>query len=644
MIFLRNPGKNGVHRESDRTAAYYTIGPASTEGPDDAQPWPRLGGAVASSGRHGPMTRLYVDGPTLVRAVGAAVANLEKHVEEVDSLNVFPVPDGDTGSNMLATMRAALAEAERLPPHQKDLDGVAEALSRGALTGARGNSGVILSQIIRGMTQGADGRRRANGLDLAAGLRHGSEQAYGAVLTPVEGTILTVIRDAADAAESAAGRQPHVEAVLADVIEAAASSVQRTPSLLPVLEDAGVVDSGGQGLYRVLEGMLQVDGDEDAAPVSRATPVLIRDTATIAEAPGHVLERHGAAGHAHDHAAGGVEHGYETEYLLTSSDAAIDVTTLRETIQATGDSVLVAGDERLVRVHVHGARPDLAIAAGLRWGRLGSVSIRDLDDQVAHESTAPGAGSARSASTRAADDPRSLAPGPAEADRAVPAGGPSEARDVALVAIAGADGLAEVLGSLGARVVRPAHGSRPSVGEIAEGILAAGASEVIVLPNDGDAVLAAGHADVLTPMVSVKVIPTRNAAEGIAAAVTYDPAKSLDDNAVRMEAESSSLRTFTVTTAARDSVVDGEEIRQDQVIALDAARHLLARADTVEAAALDALAGFEDFELVTCYWGTGVDPGERQRLRERIEQAGPAVEVEMVRGDQRHDHLLVAVE
>ncbi len=207
------------------------------------------------------MTRLYVDGPTLIRAVAAATRNLERHVDEVDSLNVFPVPDGDTGSNMLATMRAALAAAEALPDDQRDLDSVAEALSRGALSGARGNSGVILSQIIRGMTHGADGRRRASGLDLAQGLRKGSEVAYESVLTPVEGTILTVIRDAAEAAESAAGRQPHVEAVLAVVIEAAASSVQRTPMLLPVLSDAGVVDSGGQGLYRVLEGMLQVDPD-----------------------------------------------------------------------------------------------------------------------------------------------------------------------------------------------------------------------------------------------------------------------------------------------------------------------------------------------------------------------------------------------
>ena len=253
------------------------------------------------------MTRLYVDGPMLIRAVRAATRNLERHVDEVDSLNVFPVPDGDTGSNMLATMKSALAEAEALPEDERDLDSVADALSKGALTGARGNSGVILSQIIRGMTHGADGKRRATGIEFAEGLRKGSEVAYASVLTPVEGTILTVIRDAAEAAETAAGRQPHVEAVLAEAIEAAASSVQRTPMLLPVLEDAGVVDSGGQGLYRVLEGMLQVEGGSRRRIVSRPAQSGLRP------APAAAVEA------IHDQGHTGIdEHGYETQYVISS--------------------------------------------------------------------------------------------------------------------------------------------------------------------------------------------------------------------------------------------------------------------------------------------------------------------------------------
>ncbi|MEX1295545.1 MAG: DAK2 domain-containing protein [Candidatus Limnocylindrales bacterium] len=562
------------------------------------------------------MTRLYVDGPTLIRAVRAATRNLERHVDEIDSLNVFPVPDGDTGSNMLATMKAALAEAEALPESERDLDSVADALSKGALTGARGNSGVILSQIIRGMTHGADGKRRASGIEFAEGLRKGSEVAYQSVLTPVEGTILTVIRDAADAAATAAGRQPHVEAVLAETIEAAASSVQRTPTLLPVLEDAGVVDSGGQGLYRVLEGMLQVEGGGRRARSSRPP-----QTAAAAVEPISLSALNGQG----QPGGSAAEHGYETQFIVSSAAAAIDVPALREAIQAVGDSVVVAGDERLVRVHVHGERPDLAIAAGLPWGRLSQVEVLDLDDQVAHNQAH-------------SPDHDHLEPA-TEATQA-----PAEAPAIALVAVTRAPGLADVLASFGARIVVPGHGSRPSVGEIAEAILASGAGGVIVLPNDRDAILAAGQAASLAPLVSVEVIPTRNAAEGIAAAFAFDPDASLAANVERMRADAESLRSFTVITAAKDSVVDGRPVKEGQILALDAGRHLLAAGDDVESVTLKALSRFEDVELITLYCGDSEGGGASSALCERIELAGFGAEVEVINGGQPHDHLLVAVE
>jgi hypothetical protein len=212
------------------------------------------------------------------------------------------------------------------------------------------------------------------------------------------------------------------------------------------------------------------------------------------------------------------------------------------------------------------------------------------------------------------------------------------------VAVTTADGLAQVFESLGARVVRPRHGMRPSVGEIAEGILAAGASEAIVLPNDRDAILAAGQADGLTPMVTVRVIPTRNAAEGIAAAVAFDPDATLEESVERMGEEARALRSFRVVTAAKDSVVDGIAVHEGQVLALDAARHLLASGDDVEAVTLKALATFDDFELITLYCGRSEGPGQSLALCEHIELAGFGAEVEVVDGGQPHDHLLVAVE
>ena len=283
--------------------------------------------------------------------------------------------------------------------------------------------------------------------------------------------------------------------------------------------------------------------------------------------------------------------------------------------------MVVAGDERLTRVHVHGERPDLALAAGLAWGRLSQVEVLDLDDQVAHN------------------------PAHLERDHGQPqAPAPVSAPAVAIVAVTGAPGLADVLASFGARIVVPGHGSRPSVGEIAEGVLASGASQVIVLPNDRDAILAAGQAASLTPLVTVEVIPTRNAAEGIAAAFAFHADDDLEANVERMRAEAQALRSFTVITAAKDSVVDGTPVEQGQVLALDAGRHLLAAGSDVETVAVRALDTYEDFELVTIYTGQSEGTGESTALCERIELGGFGVEVEVIHGGQPHDHLLVAVE
>ena len=612
-----------------RTGAYYTIGLASPEGAEAVEPPHSTRQSLRSGTAQPAMTRLFCDGPTLLRAVAAAVANLEQHVEEVDALNVFPVPDGDTGSNMLATMRAALAQAERLSMTEQSLRNVAAALRQGALRGARGNSGVILSQIIRGMTDGADGRRRATGLDLAQGLRRGSDVAYDSVLTPVEGTILTVIRDAATAAEVAAGHQPHVESVLAVTIEAAARSVQRTPSLLPLLEEAGVVDSGGQGLFRLLEGTLHVagparEGATPKPPPRRVAPPLSQAPWMAASAGAHEAGAHEAGARVtrarptrSDEGDGHSQHGYETEFVVSAGEGRLDIETIRSELQGAGESIIVAGDDHMARVHVHGMRPDLALGIGVRWGRLGSVSVKDLDAQV----------EARTLGARTA--------GPA--DGAPRAG-------IAMLAVAPAAGLAATLEGLGARVIRPAHGARPSVGEIAAGILAAGAAEVIVLPNDRDAHLAAGQAASLTPLVTVAVVPTRNAAEGIAAALAFDGDADLAHNTDVMAAEAGALRSFSVSQAARDSLIDGTTVHAGEVIALDAGRTLLTAAETVEAATLQALSRLGDFELVTCYRGAALEAARADRLAQAIRARFGAVEVEVVTGGQPHDHLLVAVE
>ena len=310
------------------------------------------------------MARRSCDGEGLLGAFQAAVANLEAHVDEINALNVYPVPDGDTGSNMYATVKAALDEAEAAT--DRSTERIAAAISFGALMGARGNSGVITSQIFRGMAEGLGGKSRFNGLDLAHALSLGAKTAYGAVAKPVEGTILTVIRESADAAVKAAERDNDIETVLAATLAASEKSVARTPSLLAILREAGVVDSGGQGLYRLFQGALLHLVGQSPAGAARE-----RSHAGAGVKPSTLVA----------HADEGF--GYETMYLLQpNGSGGLDVDAIRDHLESIGESVLVAGDRRALKIHVHNERPDLVIGYGLSVGALSRISIENLDNQA----------------------------------------------------------------------------------------------------------------------------------------------------------------------------------------------------------------------------------------------------------------------
>src|SRR5215203_3058564 len=310
------------------------------------------------------MARKSCDGAGLLDAFRAAVANLEAHVDEINGLNVYPVPDGDTGTNMVATVKAALEEAEATAGQPADR--VAAAISFGALMGARGNSGVITSQIFRGMSEGLAGKRRFNGLDLAHALSQGAKTAYGAVAKPVEGTILTVIRESAVGAVDAAERDNDIETVLGATLAAAEKSVARTPSLLAILREAGVVDSGGQGLYRLFQGAL-------LHLVGRSPAGAARDRSHA----GSGVKPSTLVAHADE------GFGYETMFLLQpNGSGGLDVDAIRDHLESIGESVLVAGDRRALKVHVHNERPDLVIGFGLTVGALSRISIENLDNQA----------------------------------------------------------------------------------------------------------------------------------------------------------------------------------------------------------------------------------------------------------------------
>ena len=582
------------------------------------------------------MTRRSCDGAGLLEAFRAAVANLDAHVDEINALNVFPVPDGDTGSNMLATVERALAEAEGVAGEPAST--IAQAIKRGSLYGARGNSGVIASQIFGGMADGLGTKRRFNGLDLAFALRTGAERAYQAVTEPVEGTILTVIREAADAAVAAAERDPDIDAVLAATVDAADRSVARTPTLLPILREAGVVDSGGQGLYRLLQGaLLQVVGKAPAATTRETGPARVS-----------LLVAHADEGH-----------GYETVYFVRpNGHGRLDLDAMRERLNAIGESVIVAGDGSEAKIHVHNERPDEVIAYGLALGDLSDITVvnldhqtRDVRDRRVGELTGTAAeqkSSGSAVATLAGTAPADL---DGTADRSTP---PAmwidpRARDgavlpLAVVAVAAGDGLVAEFRARGASaVVTGGQSANPSTGELLAAVDRINAAEIVILPNNRNVVLAASQVAALATR-PVHVVPTRNAIEGLEAILAVAPGLDVAANVARMAEQGRAVRTLQVTRAVRDARVSGKRVKKDQMIVLDPDDGLVAAdRDTVKAI-LAAFATFDaGFEAVNLLYGEGADLAEAEALAARLGEAHPGVEVDVGRGGQPLYPYLIAV-
>jgi len=566
------------------------------------------------------MARRACDGAGLLDAFRAAVANLEVHVDEINALNVYPVPDGDTGSNMLATVRAALDEAEAVAGQPADR--IAAAISFGALMGARGNSGVITSQIFRGMAEALGGKTRFNGLDLAHALSEGARTAYGAVAKPVEGTILTVIRESATAAVTAAERDDDIETVLGATLGAAERSVARTPTLLAILREAGVVDSGGQGLYRLFQGaLLYLAGRSPAGAVGRRARV-------GAGAKVSTLVAHADEGF-----------GYETMFLLQPNGAgSLDVDAIRDHLEAIGESVLVAGDARALKVHVHNERPDEVIGYGLTVGTLSRISVENLDNQ------ARDVRESRAASfTGTTPETEGTAAAAGTANPGAANGGSIPALGV--LAVAPGDGLAAIFREFGvAAIVQGGQSANPSTGELKAAIDSVQARELIILPNNPNVVLAARQVASLTDR-PVVVVPTRNAAEGIAALLALDPQLDAAANASQMTEAARAIQSLVVTEAVRDATIGGRKVKHGQTIALDPDDGLVAVDGDREKAVLAAVASLRPgFELVTIFYGDGADLAEAEAMARRIRAVLPAVDVELRHGGQPFYRYLIAAE
>ncbi|HEX3605299.1 MAG TPA: DAK2 domain-containing protein [Candidatus Dormibacteraeota bacterium] len=579
------------------------------------------GPGVVTTG-HQPL--LEVGGRQMMAGLSSALAWLQANQEVVNDLNVFPVPDGDTGSNMYLTLRSAVEDAAKASDPLSAAV-VMQAAAHGSLMGARGNSGVILSQVFRGFGQGLQGRARVDAGGVAAALGEASAVAYKAVMKPTEGTILTVVREAAAAARRAAEGSNDIRLVLETAVREAHAAVERTPEQLAVLRDAGVVDAGGLGFAVVLEGFARaLDGDlreteETLAALTQprrvGEPQLRRPGGRPAAsgAPAVPGDRRGAAAVA-ERSEGW---GYCTEFLI--GGPGLDVDALREELGSLGESSLVVGDPDLVRVHIHTDDPAALITRAAERGRLSKLKVEDMSSQ--HHDILE----------RAAAEEALRPPAPRKA--------------LGVVSVAPGEGFRAILSGLGADgIVEGGQTMNPSIESLLNAVRAANADSVIILPNNGNVILTALQVDALAPDVTVRVVPTRSLPQGITALLALDPGGDVAANCDRMEEAIAGVTTVEVTHAVRDSTADGQDIHAGDVIAVVDDRITQVGQDhlsVVEAVLEDA--GREP-ELVTVYRGAGVDDDAATTLVEALRRRHPDVEFEVHDGGQDHYPYILSLE
>jgi DAK2 domain fusion protein YloV len=538
---------------------------------------------------------------TMLRAGGQW---LEAHRQVVNSLNVFPVPDGDTGTNMVLTMRSALAEAEIAGDDR--VETVAAAIAHGALMGARGNSGVILSQFLQGLALSFAGQENFAGEDLARAVQQGVETAYQSVVNPVEGTILTVARKAAEAAQQRANTSRDLTVLLADMVAAAKVAEANTPELLPILKEAGVTDSGGQGLVYILEGSLRfLRGEPVEAGPASSTALLLPSTLTVEE----------------------TTYGYDVQFLIQGE--RLNVEEIRAQIDRLGWSTLVVGNERTVKVHVHTQDPGIPLSYGASQGVLMDVVVENMEVQAKKFIQERGGTHV---------PPLSL---------------PSQLTDrlrdsmtrIGTVCVAPSQGLAHILQSLGAnQIVLGGQTMNPSPQELLEAIAKIHGSDVLILPNNGNVVMAAQQAQKLADK-NVRVVPTKTIPQGIAALLSLNYQADLEANAERMLSAAKQVQTVEITRAVRDTSLSGFNIKSGDVMGL-LNDELVSVGQDDDEVTLDVLAKVEAeaHEIITIYFGQECSPAKAGTLAEKIRALYPELEVEVHDGGQPYYHYIISLE
>lgn len=542
--------------------------------------------------------------------VQAAATRLGKQAEYVNSLNVFPVPDGDTGTNMSMTMDNGAKEVADKPA--STVGEVGQVLSKGLLMGARGNSGVITSQLFRGFSQSVKGKDELTGKDLAQAFQMGVEVAYKAVMKPVEGTILTVSRGAATAALKKADLTDDAVEVMQAALDGAKGALAKTPDLLPVLKEVGVVDSGGQGLVFIYEGFLSaLNGDYVASEDFKATPANMSEMINA--------EHHkSVVGHV---ATEDITYGYCTEIMVALKQGPTYVKEFNYDefqgyLTGLGDSLLVVNDDEIVKVHVHTEDPGLVMQEGLKYGSLIKIKVDNMRNQ--HE-----------AQVQKTDTEESK----------------PEAKDFGLIAVVAGDGLSEIFKAQGVDyVISGGQTMNPSTEDIVKAIEAVNAKQVIILPNNKNIFMAAQSAAEVVD-IPAAVVETRTVPQGFTSLLAFDPSKSLEENVADMSANLSDVVSGSVTLAVRDTTIDGLEIHENDFLGMVDGKIIVSNPDmevTLKAAFAKMID--EDSEIVTIFVGEEGDQDLAEELAEYLENTYEDVEVEIHQGDQPVYPYLMSVE
>lgn len=554
-----------------------------------------------------------LDGVQFAGMVLAGANNLSRNAKLVDALNVFPVPDGDTGTNMNLSITSGANEVKQQTTNH--VGKVASAFSKGLLMGARGNSGVILSQLFRGFAKAIETKESINSFEFAAAFEAGVLTAYKAVMKPVEGTILTVAKDAGKKAIEVAKKNNDIVQVMEQVLMEAKASLDRTPDLLPVLKEVGVVDSGGQGLVTIYEGFLAVLKGEELPEVSEAQPSMTElvNAAHHKSAQSHLLTED-------------IEFGYCTEFMVKFEEDKLKLNPFSEDdfrveLSHHGDSLLVVSDEEIVKVHIHAEHPGNVLNYAQNFGSLIKIKIENMREQ--HSTIL-------------------------EADQHVTTSldkVPQKKSEYGIVAVAMGRGIADLLKSLGAgAVIEGGQTMNPSTEDIVQAIKDVHAEKVIVLPNNKNIIMAATQAASVVDQ-EVIVIPSKTVPQGMTSLLAFNPAVSVAENEKAMTNALGNVKTGQITYAVRDTVIDGLEIKKDHFMGIFEGK-IVVTDENKNKAAIALLKNIisEDDEIITILQGEDANEDDLSELELFLEDNFPDIEIEAHNGEQPLYPFIFAVE